>query len=37
VMSLVSKTVLDSYTENDPVFFFFFKSGVYSVIDFSKN
>ena len=37
MMSLVSETLLDSYTENDLVFFFFFKSGVYLVINFSMN
>ena len=30
MMSLVSKTVLDSYTENDPVFFFFKVRGLFS-------
>lgn len=36
MMFFISETVLDSYTQNDLVpGFFFFKSGVYSVIDFS--
>ena len=37
MMSLVSETALDSYTENDLVFKKKKKSGVYSVINFSIN